>query len=69
MSPLRLPLQMLLLMCAGWVDRRQLEVIKYLQEENRLLKERDRALNWVPAATDPASSRARISGNRGPICV
>jgi hypothetical protein len=40
MSPLLLPLQMLLPMFAGWVNRRQLDVIEYLQEENRVLKER-----------------------------
>jgi hypothetical protein len=40
MSPLLLPLQMLLLMFAGWVNRHQLDVIEYLQEENRVLKER-----------------------------
>jgi putative transposase len=34
------PLQMLLLMFAGWVSRQQLEVIEYLKEENRILKER-----------------------------
>ena len=39
MSPL-LPLQLLLLVFVGWVNRRQLEVIEYLQEEHRLLKER-----------------------------
>jgi hypothetical protein len=26
-------------MFAGWVNRRQLDVIEYLQEENRVLKE------------------------------
>ena len=31
---------MLLRMFAGWVNRRQLEVIEYLQEENRVLTER-----------------------------
>jgi putative transposase len=40
MPPLLLPLQMLLLMFAGWVNRHQLDVIEYLQEENRVLKER-----------------------------
>lgn len=28
------------MMLAGWVNRRQLEVIDYLKEENRILKER-----------------------------
>lgn len=36
-----LPLfRLLLMMFARWVNRHQLEVIDYLQEENRLLKER-----------------------------
>jgi hypothetical protein len=39
MSPLLLPLQILLIVLAGWVNRRQLDVIAYLQEENRVLKE------------------------------
>ena len=29
-----------LMMFAGWVNRHQLDVIDYLQEENRVLKER-----------------------------
>lgn len=32
-------LHLLLMMFAGWVNRRQLDVIDYLKEENRLLKE------------------------------
>ena len=34
------PLQFLLTLLAGWINRRQLDTIEYLQEENRLLKER-----------------------------
>jgi hypothetical protein len=33
------PLQSLLLLFAGWVHRQQLEVIVYLKEENRVLRE------------------------------
>jgi len=33
------PLQMLLAMVAGWVSRRELDVIEYLKEENRVLRE------------------------------
>jgi putative transposase len=33
------PLQFLLLVFAGWVNRRQIEIIEYLQEENRVLRE------------------------------
>ena len=40
MSPPPLPLRLLLLMFAGWLNRHQVAVIEYLQEENRLLKER-----------------------------
>jgi putative transposase len=32
------PLQFLLLMFAGWVNRRQLEIVEFLQEENRVLR-------------------------------
>jgi len=34
------PLPLLLVIFAGWVNRRQLDVMEYLQEENRVLKER-----------------------------
>jgi len=40
MSLLLLPFQLALLMFSGWVNRHQLDVIEYLQEENRVLKER-----------------------------
>ncbi len=40
MSPLLRPVQMLLLMFAGWENHHQLDVIEYLQEESRVLKER-----------------------------
>ena len=40
MSPLLLPFQFVLLMFSGWVNRHQLDVIEYLQEEDRVLKER-----------------------------
>jgi hypothetical protein len=33
-------LPLLLLMFSGWVNRRQVDVIEYLKEENRILKER-----------------------------
>jgi putative transposase len=33
------PLQFLLMVMAGWVNRRQVDVIDYLQEENRVLRE------------------------------
>ena len=39
-STLRLPFQLALLMFSGWVNRHQLDVIEYLQEGDRVLKER-----------------------------
>ena len=34
------PFQFFLVLLAGWINRRQLDAIEYLKEENRLLKER-----------------------------
>ena len=34
------PLQFILLLFAGWINRQQLEAIEYLTQENRILKER-----------------------------
>ena len=34
-----LPLQVLMLIFAGWVNRHQQDVIEYLQEENRALRD------------------------------
>jgi hypothetical protein len=52
----------LLVALAGWVNRRQLEVIAYLREENRVLKEHlgGRRLNF----TDPQRRRLAARGHR-----
>jgi len=34
------PLQFIVLLFAGWINRQQLEAIEYLTQENRILKER-----------------------------
>ena len=34
-----LPVQFLMMLFAGWVNRQQREVIEYLEEENRVLRE------------------------------
>ena len=39
MSKLLDPLRFLLVTVAGWMSQRQLEVIDYLREENRILRE------------------------------
>ena len=36
------PLQFLMIIFAGWVNRRQVDVIDYLKEENRILREQMR---------------------------
>ena len=47
-----LPLQFLMLIFAGWVNRHQHDVIEYLQEENRALLEhgfdpiRTKGMSW-----------------------
>ena len=35
------PLQFVLVGMAGWMNQRQQEVIEYLQEENRVLREQN----------------------------
>ena len=49
-----LPLRILIVTLAGWVNRHQLEVIQYLREENRVLKERlgGRRLRLTDAASE-----------------
>jgi len=34
------PLGMLLMILAGWINRQQQEIIDYLKEENRILREK-----------------------------
>ena len=67
MSPLRLPLQILLIVLAGWVNRRQLDVIEYLQEENRVLKERlgGRRLRFTDAERRRLARKAQALGRKG----
>jgi transposase InsO family protein len=53
-------------MVAGWVNRRQLEVIEYLQEENRLLKERlgGRRLRYTHAERCRLARKAHALGRK-----
>jgi len=53
-------------MFAGWVNRRQLEVIEYLREENRLLKERlgGRRLRYTHAERCRLARRAHARGRK-----
>src|SRR3954468_24880086 len=56
------PLTLLMLMFAGWVNRHQLEVIEYLKEENRLLKERlgDQAIHFTDAERRRLARKAKV---------
>ena len=65
MSPLLQPVQMLLLMFAGWVNRHQLDVIEYLQEENRVLKERmgGRRLRFTDAERRRLARKAQVAAS------
>ncbi|MGH8291603.1 MAG: hypothetical protein ACREV7_21930 [Steroidobacteraceae bacterium] len=57
-------LKFLLLMLAGWISRHQLEVIEYLQEENRVLKERlgGQRLRFTDAERRRLARKARALG-------
>src|SRR6202521_1845878 len=57
-------LQLLLMMFAGWVNRHQLRIIKYLKEENRVLKERlgDRPIHFTDAERPRLARKAKALG-------
>ena len=61
-----LPLHLLLVMFAGWVNRHQLDVIEYLQEENRVLKERlgGTRLRFTDAERRRLARKARALGRK-----
>lgn len=67
MSPLLQPLHLLMLMFAGWVNRRQLDVIEYLKEENRVLQERlgGRRLCFTDAERRRLARKAQTLGRKG----
>lgn len=58
--------QLLLLLFGGWVNRRQLDVIEYLQEENRILKERlgGRRLRFTDAERRRLARKAHVLGHK-----
>jgi putative transposase len=66
MSPLLLPFQLVLLMFSGWVHRHQLDVIEYLQEENRVLKARLRGkrLRFTDAERCRLARKAQALGRK-----
>jgi putative transposase len=64
-SPLQ-PLHLLLMMFAGWVNRHHLDVIDYLQEETRVLKERlgGRRIRFTDAERRRLARKARALGRK-----
>jgi hypothetical protein len=58
------PLKFLVPMFAGWVSRHQLDMIEYLQEENRVLKERlgGRRLRFTDAERRRLARKAQALG-------
>ena len=63
----RLPLQFLMLIVAGWVNRHQQEAIEYLQEENRVLREQlgGKRLRLSDVQRRRLARRAHPIGRRG----
>jgi putative transposase len=57
-----LPFQFLILTVAGWVNRNQQDVIEYLQEENRVLREHLGGSRLL--FTDAQRSRLAISAKK-----
>jgi hypothetical protein len=59
-------LQFLLLVFAGWMNRHQTEVVAYLQEENRVLREQfgGRRLRFTDAQRRRLAAKGRLVGRR-----
>ena len=59
-------LNVLLVIFAAWISRRQLEAIEYLQEENRVLKERlgGRHIRFTDAERRRLARKAHALGRR-----
>jgi putative transposase len=66
MSPVIQPLQLLLMIFAGWLSRRQIDLIEYLKEENRILKERldGRRIRFTDAERRRLARRAHALGRK-----
>jgi putative transposase len=60
------PLQFLLLVFAGWVNRRQLEIVEFLQEENRVLREQlgGRRLRFTDDQRRRLAAKGKALGRR-----
>ena len=66
MPPLSQPLRFLLVALAGWINQQQREVIDYLQEENRVLREQlgPRRLRFTDDQRVRLAAKAKLLGRR-----
>ena len=66
MCPLPQPLQFLVVALAGWINQQQRDVIDYLQEENRVLREQlaPRRLRFTDAQRRRLAAKAQALGRR-----
>jgi putative transposase len=66
MVPLSFPLQFVLVAFAGWVNQQQRQVIDYLQQENRALREQlgPRRLRFTDDQRRRLAAKAKILGRR-----
>ena len=55
------PLRFLMLVFSGWVNRHQLDMIEYLKEENRVLREQLGVSNCASRTFSGAGSRSRAA--------
>ena len=66
MFPLSYPLRFLLVAIAGWIHQQQRDVIEYLQEENRVLREQvgPRRLRFTDDQRVRLAAKAKTLGRR-----
>ena len=61
---MNIPLQMMVVALAGWVNEQQLAVIVYVKEENRVLREQLGKKRLRPLTTSGDESERYGKGNR-----
>ena len=62
------PLQVLPLTLAGWVNRHQQQVIQYVVEENRVLKDQLKGRRLRLTETSADASRRRVADSADGSC-
>ena len=66
MTPFLTPLHPVLMMFAGWLNRHQLDLIDYIQEDNRLVKQRlgERRIRFTDAERRRLAGKAFVLGRK-----